>query len=132
MHCPQVDMDRVMIEQVLLNLVNNAVEAMRDAAIVAPQLHILTRPTAEGGVEVQVADNGPGIPPERVSELFTPFFTTKAEGMGIGLNICRSIIEHHHGRFDYRPGHQGGSVFGFTLPSTHPAARTVQEQELTV
>ncbi|MEI4927595.1 ATP-binding protein, partial [Klebsiella pneumoniae] len=78
--------------QVLLNLVNNAVEAMRDAGIAKPMLSICTR-EAGSMVEVEVTDNGPGIAPELAEQLFMPFFTTKAEGMGIGLNICRSVIE---------------------------------------
>lgn len=113
--CPVVEMDRVLIEQVLLNLINNAVEAMRDGAVRDPRLTI--RACHDGAtVTVEVADNGPGIPPEQVEQLFTAFFSTKAEGMGIGLNICRSIIEYHRGEFSFEPNRPNGCIFRFTLP----------------
>lgn len=113
--CRAADVDRVLIEQVLLNLVNNAVEAMRDAGIAKPMLSICTR-EAGGMVEVEVTDNGPGIAPELAEQLFMPFFTTKAEGMGIGLNICRSVIEYHRGEFELEPAPGGGCRFRFRLP----------------
>jgi len=67
-------------------------------------------------VEVCIADRGCGIPPEVAEKLFSPFFTTKTEGMGMGLNICRSVIEFHGGRLWFEPGAEGGTVFIFTLP----------------
>ena len=69
-------------------------------------------------MEVRVIDRGPGIPPELVEKLFTPLFSTKVDGMGMGLNICRSIIEFHHGRLWVESNPEGGSVFVITLPIT--------------
>ena len=112
---PAVQADKVMIEQVLLNLIRNSMDAM--AQTPAPQ-RLLTITTAhdDRGVRVSVADRGPGIPPEVAAQLYEPFFSTKQEGMGMGLNICRSIVELHHGRlwFDHRDG--GGTVFQLWLP----------------
>jgi two-component system sensor histidine kinase DctS len=71
-------------------------------------------------MQIRVIDRGPGIPPEVKEKLFTPFFSTKAEGMGIGLNICRSIIEFHHGRLWVEDNPEGGTIFFITLPITVP------------
>ena len=108
-------MDRVQIQQVLLNLIRNAMEAMdgcatRDLTIGAsPQVdHII----------VSVADTGFGIPREIEAKLFQPFITTKPEGMGIGLSVCRTIVEAHSGRLWMERRPEGGSVFRFTLPTS--------------
>ena len=82
----------------------------------AGTLSLAARLDGGGMVEVAVADRGCGLSEEQVERLFTPFFTTKAEGMGMGLNICRSIIEYHDGRLWVQPNPGGGSVFRFTLP----------------
>jgi two-component system, LuxR family, sensor histidine kinase DctS len=109
-------MDRIMVEQVVLNLVKNGIEAMKHTDADARSLTMTTAPVDDGVVEVAVTDCGHGISAEAEEELFKPFFTTKPEGMGIGLNICRSIVELHEGRlwFSRNPG--AGSTFRFTLP----------------
>lgn len=108
--------DRVMVEQVLLNLVKNGLEAMREVPAAQRALRIEGRRTLDDEIEVRVLDRGPGMSEEQRGQVFSPFFTTKTDGLGIGLAICRSIIEYHEGRLflDAREG--GGSVFGFTLP----------------
>lgn len=113
---PAVFADRVMVEQVLLNLVKNAIEAMRSVPAGQRELRIEGRVNLDDEVEVRVLDRGGGLSPAESEQLFSPFFTTKTDGLGIGLAICRSIIEYHEGRlfFEARPG--GGSVFAFTLP----------------
>ena len=112
-HLEPVLIDRVQIQQVLINLICNAVEAMFET--VNRELHISTR-REEGGLRVTVCDSGQGMPPEVLASLFQPFVTTKEKGMGIGLTICKSIIEAHGGRMfiDSRPG--TGICMGFTLP----------------
>jgi len=113
---PWVDADRILIEQVVLNLARNAVEAMSATPWFHREIDISIR-TAEGQAVVRVSDRGTGITPEMADGLFTPFFSTKEEGMGMGLNICRSIVEWHRGRLWYEPNPGGGSVFLFTLPT---------------
>jgi two-component system sensor kinase FixL len=111
----QVFIDKVQIQQVLLNLVRNAVEAMQSSA--RQELAITAWEEPGGGmVELCLADSGPGLSPEVRAKLFQPFVTTKPEGMGVGLSICRSIVEAHGGRIWVadRPG--GGTEFHLTLP----------------
>jgi len=124
---PPVFADRIMIEQVVLNLVKNGIEAMQQAHAIERELCISARRDESGMVEVAVADRGHGIGEEEAEKLFAPFYTTKKEGMGMGLNICRSIVEFHDGRLWAQPNPGGGSVFRFTLPiriETVQAART--------
>ena len=111
---PTAAVDRVQIQQVLLNLIRNAVEAMEGHEV--RELSIGTA-TEAGSVLVSVADTGGGIPPEIETRLFQPFVTTKADGMGIGLSVCRTIVEAHGGRLWVEPNGSNGSVFRFTLPS---------------
>jgi two-component system sensor kinase FixL len=111
---PTAEVDRVQIQQVLLNLIRNAVEAMEGHEV--RELSIGTA-TEAGAVLVSVADTGGGIPPEIETRLFQPFVTTKADGMGIGLSVCRTIVEAHGGRLWVEPNGGNGSVFRFTLPS---------------
>ncbi|HEX9181396.1 MAG TPA: ATP-binding protein, partial [Burkholderiales bacterium] len=111
---PGVLADRVMLEQVVMNLARNAVEAMSGDG--HRELTVTTSRTADGQARVSVADTGPGVAQALRDKLFAPFFTTKSEGMGMGLNICRSIIEFHRGRLWLEPNPDGGSVFSFTLP----------------
>ena len=113
---PVVLADRILLEQVMLNLVRNGFEAMGATPRVARTLRIVIS-VQDGRAAVRVADQGCGISAEIATSLFTPFFTTKEEGMGMGLNICRSIVEAHHGRLWFEPGAEGGSVFQFTLPA---------------
>jgi two-component system sensor kinase FixL len=115
--------DDVQIQQVVLNLVRNAVEAMEQAE--PRELTISTRTNAEQGMaEVIIADTGPGIAPELADRLFQPFVTTKATGMGLGLSICREIVEAHHGRLTAAPASSGGTVFRVTLPIASREAAT--------
>lgn len=114
---PFVRADRVMVEQVLANLVRNAIEAMHAVHPAERALTITGRLDAEGRVEVRVADHGPGIAAADEAQLFTPFFTTKPNGMGIGLAICRSIIEFHEGHLYFERNEGSGSVFVFVLPA---------------
>jgi len=113
---PPVRADRVMIEQVLANLVRNGIEAMHATHPAERLLTISARSDGDGRVEVRVADRGTGISAADELQLFTPFFTTKPNGMGIGLAICRSIIEFHEGHLYFERAAGGGSEFVFTLP----------------
>jgi two-component system sensor histidine kinase DctS len=111
---PPVLADRVLLEQVLLNLTRNAIEAMQD---IAPERRLLRIEAAAsaGQVSVSVIDNGHGIAPEVAERLFSPFFSTKAEGMGMGLSICRTAIEFHGGTLTHADNPGGGTVFTFSL-----------------
>ena len=111
-----------MVEQVLLNLVKNGIEAMREVPAAQRELRIEGRVNLDGEVEVRVLDRGGGLSAAQSEQLFTPFFTTKADGLGIGLAICRSIIEYHEGRLFFEPRPGGGSAFCFTLPRAHGRA----------
>jgi two-component system, LuxR family, sensor kinase FixL len=105
--------DRVQIQQVLINLMRNAMEAMADS----DRRELTVRSAAVEGelVEVRVSDTGSGIAPEIAANLFQPFFTTKIQGMGVGLSICRTIVEAHEGRISVEPNPGGGTVFCFTI-----------------
>ena len=122
---PPVYADRIMIEQVVLNLVRNGIDAMSDAGEGARELTLSAERQGEI-IEVAVSDRGHGIRREDAERLFTPFFTTKPEGMGMGLNICRSIIEFHDGRLWSEPNPGGGTVFRFTLPVEIASERGVR------
>jgi PAS domain S-box-containing protein len=113
---PAVRADRVQVQQVVINLLVNAIQAMAQGG---GNLRDLTVRAAheDRAVAVEVADTGPGIAPENLARLFDAFFTTKASGMGMGLSICRSIVEAHGGTIAARPGDSGGTVFRFTLPA---------------
>ena len=114
---PQVLGDAVQIEQVLVNLVFNALEAMGESMSPRNGLTIETTLHDEGRtVQVCIIDTGSGISPENMARLFEPFFTTKAKGLGMGLNICRSIIESHGGRLTAAPNPEQGMRFCFTVP----------------
>jgi two-component system sensor kinase FixL len=106
--------DRVQVQQVLLNLIRNAIEAMAGAA--RRDLTITSRPVEDSMVEIRVSDTGYGLSDEVMQTLFQPFMTTKPNGMGVGLSICRTIIESHGGRIWAERNPQGGAAFAFTLP----------------
>jgi two-component system sensor histidine kinase DctS len=113
---PPVSADRIMLEQVLLNLTRNAIEAMQD---IAPERRLLRIVAAREGAQVTVSviDRGHGIAPEVAERLYSPFFSTKAEGMGMGLSICRTAIEFHGGTLTHTDNPGGGTIFKFALPS---------------
>ncbi len=113
---PRVSADRMLLEQVLLNLTRNAIEAMQD---IDPERRVLRIEAVEqdGQVTVAVIDQGHGIAADVAERLFSPFFSTKAEGMGMGLSICRTAIEFHGGTLTHRANPNGGTIFSFTLPA---------------
>ena len=108
--------DRIQLQQVMLNLILNAVEAMSGSSEGARELLIRTEQDGSGSVLVVVQDSGPGLKPESLDRLFDAFYTTKPGGMGMGLSICRSIIEAHGGRVWATPNLPQGAVLQFTLP----------------
>ncbi len=109
--------DRVMLEQVLLNLMRNAIEAMTGPDMPPERRRLTIRLAVEGEqARIRVADRGIGIPLAVREKLFTPFFSTKKEGMGMGLNICRSIVEFHRGRLWVEDNLKGGTIFSISLP----------------
>ncbi len=132
--CPDVLCDRTMVEQVLLNLARNGMQAMQAPQEAAADRVLLlrvrpARPTqgAPGWVEFSVADVGQGIAPDVAERLFTPFFTTKEEGMGLGLSLCRTVVEQHGGSLWFEAHQPRGTIFLFTLaavaaPATEAAA----------
>jgi two-component system sensor kinase FixL len=115
---PAVMIDRIQIQQVILNLVRNSVEALRESPRRMIEFH--TALGQAGLVEVVISDTGPGLPPEVLERLFQPFVTTKPNGTGIGLSISRSIIEAHGGHLSALSRPQGGAAFRFTLPLAEP------------
>ena len=119
---PQVLCDRTMVEQVLLNLSRNGMQAMLDDSTHKKVLTLTVRPAASNAVsrwlEFTVADLGCGIAEEISEKLFTPFFTTKDEGMGLGLSLCRTVVEQHGGFLSHHPNQPRGTVFSFTLPQS--------------
>lgn len=106
--------DRIQIQQVMVNLIRNAIDAMLESP--EKTLSISTRPDG-GQVRITVEDSGSGISDSIASQLFQPFVTSKSNGMGIGLSICRTIVEAHGGRIWFEPAASGGTAFHFTLPS---------------
>jgi two-component system sensor kinase FixL len=113
--------DKIQIQQVLLNLIRNAIEAMENTA--KRELIISAESSADDMTVIRVADTGTGIAPETMSELFQPFVTTKQHGMGVGLSISRTIVESHGGQITAKPNPGGGTIFQFTL-------RTIRKEDL--
>jgi two-component system sensor kinase FixL len=111
---PHVMADRVQIQQVVVNLLRNAVEAMSSSPV--RKVTISTYAAGSKFVEVAIADTGPGIPDDIAARLFEPFVTTKETGMGVGLSICRTIVEAHGGQLWMTPNPEGGTIFRFQLP----------------
>src|SRR5271154_2739326 len=118
---PRIQCDRVQLQQVMLNLILNAIQSMRDVEDGARELHISTATIGPEGVCVTVRDTGHGLSPESLPRLFEPFYTTKPDGMGIGLSICRSIIEAHGGRLWATRRQPRGATFQFTIPPDRAA-----------
>lgn len=116
---PELMADPVMIEQVLLNLMRNGIEAMSETPLENRRLTVKLY-QQDDHMQIRVIDRGSGIPLELREKLFTPFYSTKTEGMGIGLNICRSIIEFHRGRLWVEDNPEGGTIFVISLPITMP------------
>ena len=131
---PPLEVDPILIEQVLMNLLKNAAEAIDGAQLPVPRRHIdlsvVPRHSAEEGgvIEFSVTDTGPGLQGEIINRLYEAFFSTKAEGLGIGLSLCRSIVESHQGRMRAQNTYNGDTVsgccFSFTLPVKHPDRRS--------
>ncbi len=116
---PRVKSVRVEIQQVMINLMTNAIQAINGAKCPVREIIVEIEPT-DGMVGVSVRDSGPGISPEGMEKLFTPFYTTKASGLGMGLSICRSTLESRGGRLDGFNHPDGGAVFRMTLPIEDP------------
>lgn len=118
---PDVYIDRVQMQQVLVNLMRNAVQAMRPCPVRVLTISAVT--TEPGFVQFSLADTGPGLPDDVASKLFQPFTSTKKDGLGIGLSICRAIIEDHHGKIWAEPNPGGGTIFRFRLPAARGIER---------
>jgi signal transduction histidine kinase len=119
--------DAVMLQQVLINLLRNALDALRLDGPEAPQVDIELREEA-GRAELRVADNGPGMTPQTEARLFLPFASTKPNGMGLGLSICRSLIEMHQGRLWFTRREPAGCCFHFALPVAAAATSPLLEK----
>jgi len=113
---PEVFADRILIEQILINLIKNAIEAMRTLAVSERRLLIESSKSQNDEVSVSVHDSGPGLSEYEINKIFEPFYTTKPEGMGMGLAITRSIIHSHGGELIVKQNSHGGTTFKFTLP----------------
>ena len=122
---PHVFGDRVQLQQVILNLIMNAIEAMSEVTEGSRELLISTGRIKPDGVLVAVSDSGPGLPHADPERLFEAFYTTKASGLGMGLSICRSIIQNHGGRLWAAPNEPRGAVFSILLPADQVAASLV-------
>jgi C4-dicarboxylate-specific signal transduction histidine kinase len=109
--------DRVQLQQVVMNLMLNAAEAMSSVDEGARELSIITKQVQTNDILVAVQDSGPGIDPGHIEQVFAPFYTTKPSGIGMGLSICRSILDAHGGRLWAEPNRPRGAIFQFTLPA---------------
>lgn len=112
---PPIEADRVLLVQSLLNLFKNALDSMRHTPVAQRQLSI-SACHKENQLLIDIADRGCGIPAEATEQMFEPFFTTKSEGLGVGLNICRSVVEAHRGRLWFDANPEGGTIFHISLP----------------
>jgi len=121
---PMIHADPVQFQQVMLNLVINACDAMRGNTASDRQLFVRTERVESSGVRVSISDRGCGIPADKIGRIFEPFFTTKAHGMGLGLSVCRTIIEAHRGRIWVENNSSGGATFRVTLPVAAEAAKS--------
>ena len=129
---PLISGDRVQLQQVILNLIMNAIEAMSEVSEGPRELLISTSEAEPGGVLVTVSDSGPGLPPADLARIFEAFYTTKSSGLGMGLSICRSIVEAHGGRLWATENPPRGATFQFTVPIQPEAKYRPQEERLHV
>ena len=113
---PELTGDRMQLGQMLLNLARNGLEAM-SATDGLRRLLLRSRRNEQGGIEVAVEDGGCGLPPDLLLDALSPFFTTKQEGLGIGLAICKRVVENHNGRFWADPASPSGTIFHVVLPA---------------
>jgi signal transduction histidine kinase len=115
-----IDGDQVLLQQVFLNLVRNAMDALAETP---PEQRLITIRSSSGAADVQIAvsDTGPGLPPEIIDKLFKPFLTTKSHGLGIGLTIAHSIVSAHGGTIVARANPSGGTTFTVNLPRGTPS-----------
>ena len=119
---PLIEGDRVQLQQVVLNLIVNAVQAMDAVVDGAREVRITTGQAEPNGVLVAVKDTGSGLAPVTRERLFEPFYSTKPDGLGMGLSICRSIIETHGGRLSVEANEPRGAIFQFTVPAHRACA----------
>ena len=114
---PPILADKIQLQQVMLNLIINAIEAMSASRDNPRELSVATKTDGSSGVLLAVGDSGAGLDPERLEEIFNAFYTTKHEGMGMGLAVSRTIIEAHGGRLWASSNQPRGAIFQFTLPN---------------
>jgi len=121
---PPVSANAVQLRQVMVNLITNAADAMSTVMNRQRLLRLRTQAHEPGGLLITVGDTGSGLDPRHADRIFEPFFTTKSQGMGMGLSICRSIVENHGGHLSVTPGRTHGSIFQVSLPTAPPVAAT--------
>jgi C4-dicarboxylate-specific signal transduction histidine kinase len=126
---PHISGDRVQLQQVILNLIMNAIEAMSEVSEGSRELLISASEVESDGVLVTVSDSGPGLPPANLARIFEAFYTTKASGLGMGLSICRSIVEAHGGRLWATPNEPRGAVFCMMLPIGEKSLENLESSE---
>ncbi len=118
---PNLNVEEIQVQQVALNLLRNGMEAMEQEGVEG-SIRFVVKAQSPDKIRFEVADAGPGVKEELRGSLFSPFFTTKKSGMGIGLTLCQSIIHSHNGEIGYTPNDLGGSTFYFLLPTNSPAS----------
>lgn len=118
-HLPTIQADQILLGQAILNLMKNGIESMRQTEECA-RLLVVGASVTDARVLISIADRGCGISAKTAAHLFEPFYTTKSEGLGVGLNICRSVVEAHHGRLWFAATADGGSIFHIALPLLRP------------
>ena len=127
---PVVQGDTIQIQQVLINLLTNAFDATDDQPIHARNITISTRFENSNGIIISISDSGKGIPLDTFEDLFSPFHTTKSEGMGLGLSICKSIVKAHDGKIRAENNPDGGAIFHITLPTDSRAGQRMTGAEI--